>query len=187
MTERVYLALVHHPTLDRTGLRVATAITPLDMHDFARLARTYSLGGVFIQTSLESQRALARRLLGHWVEGWGGDYNPNRKEALEILKLVNSVEEAVGIIGERWGERPLLAATSARIDGPPRIGYKEAREKLSGRHRPALILFGTGWGMAPEALLSCDFVLEPIGSPEGYNHLSVRSAASITVDRLFGI
>ena len=67
-----------------------------------------------------------------------------------------------------------------------RIGYKEARQRLEEEERPVLILFGTGSGLAPQVFDSCHWVIEPIGSPGDYNHLSVRSAASITVDRLFG-
>lgn len=185
MRETTYLCLVHHPTVDRNGKQVTTAITSLDLHDFARLARTYGLGGVFAQTNQKSQVELAGRLLGHWVAGWGGNYNPNRKEALEGLSLVASVEEAVDEVERRAGARPLVAATSARNDGPTRVTFSEARKVLSG-DRPGLVLFGTGWGLAEEVFGLCDVVIEPIGSPEGYNHLSVRSAASIVVDRLFG-
>lgn len=185
MRETTFLCLVHHPTVDRNGKLVTTAITSLDLHDFARLARTYGLGGVFAQTNQKSQVELAGRLLGHWVDGWGGNYNPNRKEALEGLSLIGSVEEAIAEVKRRTGQKPRVAATSARNDGPPRISYKKARRIFSGK-RSGLILFGTGWGLAPEVFDHCEAVIEPIGSPEGYNHLSVRSAASITVDRLFG-
>ena len=47
-----------------------------------------------------------------------------------------------------------------------------------------LLLFGTGWGLAPEALARMDDVLEPVRGTTDYNHLSVRSAASIILDRL---
>lgn len=186
MRERTYLALVHHPTVDKTGKTITSAMTALDLHDLARLARTYGLGGVFAQTNLPQQIALMERLLLHWVGGFGAEYNPNRREALEILQMVESLDAAVEKAAARWGERPLVAATSARTDGPARLGFSEVRARLADTARPALIVFGTGWGLAPEVLDRCDFVIEPIGAPEGYNHLSVRSAASITVDRIFG-
>lgn len=50
-----------------------------------------------------------------------------------------------------------------------------------------LILLGTGWGMPPELVESCDYILEPILGPGDYNHLSVRNAAAIILDRLFSI
>jgi hypothetical protein len=183
--ERSYLALIHHPVLEREGKIVSSAITALDLHDFSRLARTYGLGGVFAQTNLPMQAALAQRLMDHWVRGAGAVMNPNRREALEILRLVETLDEAVERIRDAWGEEPLLAATSAREDGR-RVTFAEARERVQGLSRPLLVLFGTSWGLAPSVLERCDWVIEPIGSPSGFNHLSVRSAASITVDRLFG-
>lgn len=185
MRERTHLLLVHHPTLGPEGQVISSAITSLDLHDFCRLACTYGLGGVFAQTDLPMQAALVERLLRHWVEGGGREVNPHRSRALERLALVANVAEAAGKAEERWGEKPLLFATSARGDGP-RLGYGEARRILGEERRPALILFGTAWGLASEVTERCDGVLEPIGSPSGYNHLSVRSAASIIVDRLFG-
>jgi len=186
LNRRAYLALVHHPTLDRTGKVVTTAITTLDMHDLARLARTYGLGGVFIQTNLPAQAKLAGRLLGHWVEGFGSEYNPHRREALEGLSLVESIGEAVEKVAEACGGRPRVLATSARDEVGLRVDFGEARRAFLADERPLLVLFGTGWGLAPEALSLCDGIIEPIGAPSGYNHLSVRSAASIIVDRLFG-
>src|SRR5690606_16528271 len=47
-----------------------------------------------------------------------------------------------------------------------------------------LVLFGTGYGLAPAALALADVVLTPIHGASDYNHLSVRSAAAIALDRL---
>jgi hypothetical protein len=184
--ENCYLTLVHYPTLDKEGKIITSAITALDLHDFSRLARTYGLGGVLAQTNLPQQIELMENLLGHWKRGTGGEINPDRKRALEILTLVDSVKEASELLEKEWGETPLLIATSARSDGPKRLDYPEARARLKKSTRPVLLLFGTAWGMAEELMEACDWVLSPIGTPGGYNHLSVRSAASITVDRLFG-
>ena len=51
-----------------------------------------------------------------------------------------------------------------------------------------LVVFGTGWGLAPEVIRSADAILEPIRASieTRYNHLSVRSACAITLDRLLG-
>jgi hypothetical protein len=177
---------MHHPTLDREGRTITSAITTLDMHDFARLARTYGLAGVLVQTNLPQQVELIKRLLGHWVEGKGGEFNADRKHALECITFVPTFEDAVAGVEEQCGERPLVVATSARDVGKPVISFDGAEEELSKSGRPLIILFGTASGLAPEVFEGCDLVLEPIGSPSGYNHLSVRSAASITVDRIFG-
>jgi hypothetical protein len=47
-------------------------------------------------------------------------------------------------------------------------------------------MFGTGWGMSQELLDRADIFLDPINGPKEYNHLSVRSACAIMLDRLFG-
>ncbi|HLO26270.1 MAG TPA: RNA methyltransferase, partial [Geobacteraceae bacterium] len=52
--------------------------------------------------------------------------------------------------------------------------------------QPYLLLLGTGWGLADEIFSRADFVLAPIKGQGDYNHLSVRSAAAILLDRLLG-
>jgi hypothetical protein len=52
--------------------------------------------------------------------------------------------------------------------------------------RPLLLLFGTGWGLTEELLAGVDRVLRPIQGNSDYNHLSVRAAVAIMLDRLFG-
>ena len=53
--------------------------------------------------------------------------------------------------------------------------------------QPYLLLLGTGWGLTEECFASADLILEPIAGNGTYNHLSVRSAAAIMLDRLRGI
>jgi len=60
-------------------------------------------------------------------------------------------------------------------------------ENLKNKDEIFLILLGTGWGMPEELVSSCDYILEPILGPGDYNHLSVRNAAAIILDRLFSI
>jgi hypothetical protein len=58
---------------------------------------------------------------------------------------------------------------------------------LSGEGKPVLVVFGTGWGLAPTVVESADALLEPVrGVREEYNHLSVRAACAIILDRLLG-
>jgi hypothetical protein len=47
-----------------------------------------------------------------------------------------------------------------------------------------LLIFGTGWGIAEEIVNRADHRLEPIKGVENYNHLAVRSAAAIILDRI---
>jgi hypothetical protein len=45
-------------------------------------------------------------------------------------------------------------------------------------------VFGTGWGLAPDITTRADAVLAPIRGAGPYNHLSVRAACAIALDRL---
>ena len=58
--------------------------------------------------------------------------------------------------------------------------------RAGGSGPPLMLLFGTGFGLAPPVLERADLVLAPILGPGAYNHLSVRSAAGIILDRLRG-
>ena len=51
---------------------------------------------------------------------------------------------------------------------------------------PVLLVFGTAWGLTDEFMAQADHILEPLAGTGTYNHLSVRSAAAIIVDRLLG-
>jgi hypothetical protein len=65
------------------------------------------------------------------------------------------------------------------------ISSVELAEMMTVDDQSFLLLFGTGWGMTEELFNSADYVLEPIKGVGEYNHLSVRSAVSIYMDRLF--
>ena len=71
MGSNLYVGLVHHPIYDKRREIVATAVTNFDVHDIARCAKTFDLGGFFIITPLESQVYLVKRLIRHWVEDAG--------------------------------------------------------------------------------------------------------------------
>jgi hypothetical protein len=64
--------------------------------------------------------------------------------------------------------------------------YETMRELLHDRCQPYLLLFGTGWGLAREVIEESDYILAPVKGVFTYNHLSVRSAAAIILDRLVG-
>jgi len=48
------------------------------------------------------------------------------------------------------------------------------------------MMFGTAWGLADELFRKADHVLQPIEGDNEYNHLSVRCASAIILDRLSG-
>ena len=181
---RTYLALVHHPVHDRDGKVVTTAITNLDLHDIARSCRTYGLARYLLVTPLSSQQELASRIAGHWKTGYGATHNPLRGEALALLEVLSDLEAARDHVLQLEGEPPLVVATTAatRADQVTSAAVVEAATA-----RPLLLVLGTGWGLTEEVLSSADLVLEPLRGPSSYNHLSVRSAAAIMLDRLFGL
>ncbi|MBT5793607.1 MAG: RNA methyltransferase, partial [Deltaproteobacteria bacterium] len=49
---------------------------------------------------------------------------------------------------------------------------------------PILLLFGTGWGLEKNIIKEADYVLDPIDGVGEYNHLPVRAAIAIILDRL---
>ena len=181
----LWIALLHHPVVNREGRVVATAITNLDVHDIARAARTYRARGYFIVTPIERQRALAQRIVEHWCEGHGALRVPERGAALALTRIASNVDEVIASVTRETGQRPRVVATSAHPDRVT-IGFNALRERVrSGTS--VLILLGTGWGLADDVFSGADDVLEPISPPgSDYNHLSVRCAAAIMLDRLLG-
>lgn len=184
MGSNLYLGLVHYPIYDKRREIVATAVTNFDLHDIARCARTYAIEGVFIITPLESQIELVKRIIQHWVQGPGAAYNPTRRECLDLIRISRTIDEADCEISKDWGERVRRVATGASAH-PRNIGFEPMQSLLGNRRVPFLMLFGTGWGLTQEVRDGADYVLAPIQGG-GYNHLSVRSAVAIILDRLLG-
>ncbi len=185
---RIALALVHHPVLDKEGAVATTSITNLDVHDIARAATSYGCDAFYVVTPVSAQQEMARRIVGFWEEGPGVRRNPDRTTAMRIVRVVASVDEALAAEAQALGARPLLVATSARPQGTtPASALRAQLPALRG----VLVLFGTGHGLAPTLVDGADVVLAPLpGRPAqngGYNHLSVRSAAAIHLDRLLAV
>jgi len=183
---RLYIALVHYPVYNKNYQRIASAITTFDLHDIARLARTYDVKGFFVITPHEDQQMLAERVRRHWTKGYGARYNKHRKEAIELVAVVPSLEVAVGAIAEREGVNPLLIATDASRQKDRSISYQRARALIQDEKKVVILIFGTAWGLHREVITSADYVLDPISGRTNYNHLSVRTAAAIILDRLAG-
>lgn len=184
MGPNVYIGLVHHPIYDKRKEVVATAVTNLDIHDIARCAKTFGVGGFFIITPLESQIQLAERIIRHWVEGTGSVYNPTRKESLSLVRVSRTIDEADRAISDLWQKRVKRVATGASPH-PKSIDFESLKKSLKDETTPFFILFGTGWGLTQEVKDDSDYVLAPIEG-KGYNHLPVRSAVAIILDRLLG-
>jgi len=182
---RVAIALLHYPVLDAQGAIVTSAVTNLDVHDLSRSAKSYGMSDYFVVTPIEAQRELVGKICKHWAEGSSGRRIPARKEALALVRIVASLEDAVAAMGgpdavEVW-------TTGARADGAS-LTMAEARGRVEGEGKGILIVYGTAWGLPPEVHAGADARLAPIvgARATGYNHLSVRSACAIYADRLLG-
>ncbi len=184
---KLYLGLVHYPVLNRNREVIASAITSIDLHDMARLSRTYDVSKCFIITPLQDQKELAMRLMKHWSEGIASITHPTRAEAIRTLSLVDSIEEAIEKIESAEKQKPQCWVTSARKRiSEKTITFSQAREILFSSPEPILILFGTAWGLHESVFERADKILEPIRAKSSYNHLSVRCASAIILDRLIG-
>jgi hypothetical protein len=181
----LYIALVHFPVYNKGRQVVATSLTTLNLHDLARLAVTYGVAGVFVATPLTRQRELAQDLINHWTRGYGAVYNPTRAAALQCLRVVDTLETVEHEILGRHGVRPRSIATDAR-PFPRGTSYPVLRRELWESGAVFLLLLGTGWGLAEDLVAGCDYILEPIYGVTAYNHLPVRVAAGIMLDRLLG-
>lgn len=182
---RFFVALLHYPVYNKNREVVVTSLTTINLHDLSRLVTTYGVSGCYVVTPLDRQRELAARMVSHWTEGYGAAYNPTRGEALQNLFLTGSLAEAVQDITSRCGRPPRTIATDARVAAGS-TSYENLRQIIWRNGEAFLLLLGTGWGLADDLMATCDYILEPIAAGERYNHLPVRVAAGIMLDRLLG-
>lgn len=186
MTAEIHLdvALIHYPVVNRNDEIIGSAVTNLDLHDIARAGKTFGVNTYWVVTPYEQQRKLSEAIIGHWTNGYGGTVNPDRSNALSIIKICNDLDEVIARISKRDGNQPMLVATSAG-NQENSITYPRLQAELDNE-TSVLLLFGTAWGLAPEVMQRVDATLSPIKGAGAFNHLSVRSAASIILDRLLG-
>lgn len=164
-----------------------TSVTTIDLHDSARSSATYGIKKVFIVTPLVDQQRVTEHFLSFWRSVEGENYNKDRFDAMALIEVVSTKEDACARIRQYEGGRaPLLIATSAQ---PLRekgyascINYTE-QGVVWKELRPVALCFGTGQGLTPQFLAACDFILDPVGGFSSYNHLSVRSAIAVVLDR----
>lgn len=166
----------------------ATSVTSIDVHDIARSSKTYGIEHFFVTTPLVDQQKIVRTILDFWQTGIGVDYNPHRHTAVSSASIQTNIQGVIEAIKEKEGVEPLLIATSARI------GEKTDRhitffdqERVFSAKRPILFIFGTGKGLTDELMDRCDYILLPVKGFSEFNHLSVRSAVAIILDRWMGI
>lgn len=185
MREKIYLGLVHYPVYNKNSDVVCTSVTNFDIHDISRTCKTYDVKGYHIIVPLDAQKELTNRILGYWQDGFGANHNKDREEAFSSTCVSESVEKTIESIEKEEGKKPLIITTSAKIY-PNSISYQDLSQKIMDDDNVYLLLFGTGWGLTEEVMNSSKYILEPIRGNTKYNHLSVRSAVSIILDRLLG-
>ena len=175
---------MHYPVVNKNGDTIASAVTNLDLHDIARAARTYGISRFYVVTPLTDQKELVEKIVSHWMDGRGATYNSIRKQALSLIDIKDSLEEVIVDIRESCGEVPKTVVTTARKMNR-HVSYDKVRE-LIREGSPIVLIFGTAWGLSEEFIQEADYILEPLMGGSDYNHLSVRSAAAIILDRLTG-
>jgi tRNA (guanine37-N1)-methyltransferase len=203
LAARTHLALVHHPVLDREGQVITTALTNLDVHDIARSSLAYGLAGYHVVTPIASQREKAEHIAAHWLgdeaEAAGtvsrsaassGGPREHRAAALRLVRAAPTIEAVIDALTAEHGAAPRVVATSARAGvfaGAEVQSCGQLVAEASADPSPLLILLGTGWGLADTLIPSVTHVLAPIEGASDWNHLAVRSAAAVLLDRLFGL
>ncbi len=188
----VYLVLLHTPVVNRRGETVTTSVTNMDIHDIARSAKTFGVKKYFLVTPIEDQHELVSRILSHWQSPQSRQYHPDRVEALSLVQMARSFEEVKGIIHTEQGEDPEVVLTDAQpfANSMSYLDYRSELVSSCRSNRPVALVFGTGWGVSKAFYPEVHRILTPVYGPEGeggYNHLSVRSAVAIILDRLFGL
>ena len=175
---------MHYPVINKNGDTIASAVTNLDLHDISRAAKTYGVRTFYVVTPLADQKHLVKKIVSHWISGAGATYNPKRREALNLIRSKDSLKEVLDDIQSTGEDFPETVATCARTH-PGNINYGKFREMIHGG-KPYLLLFGTAWGLSEKFINEAAYVLEPLQGNADYNHLSVRSATAIILDRLTG-
>ncbi|MEX0940035.1 MAG: tRNA (guanosine(37)-N1)-methyltransferase TrmD [Candidatus Babeliales bacterium] len=182
-----YIVLMHTDVLlpnDEVG---TTSVTSMDIHDVARSAATYGIENYFLVTPLLDQQKIVNTLIDFWQKGAGKAYNIHRYQALQLVQMRNNLDEVIEVIRTKEGRDPLIITTSAReVEEKRAISYYD-QSKIWQEDRPVLLLFGTGKGLAPQIIERSDYTLIPVEGFSDFNHLSVRSAIAIILDRWMGI
>jgi len=184
MDHDIYVTLIHHPIKNKDGEIVTTAVTNMDVHDIARLSATFGFKAYYVVTPISEQKALVARIIEHWKGTYGRLRNNNRSAALNFVEISTSLEDAILDIETKTGKKVRTIATSAKKSDRT-ISIPDFANKELSKENAYLLMFGTGWGLTDSVMDSADYIFEPLSYETGYNHLSVRSAVSIIMDRLY--
>jgi hypothetical protein len=180
----LYIVLLHYPVYNKEGKIVTTAIANMDIHDIARVSRTYGVQNFFVVNPLSAQLDLAGEIISHWRRGYGASFNPSRHEAFKLVRLKANLAEVRAEIAGQTGSIPKMVVTGANLKDRLTT-FIALKEMLRNDQLPHAIMCGTGSGLTKETINEADYCLEPIKGISDYNHLSVRSAVAIILDRIF--
>jgi hypothetical protein len=178
----LYLVLLHYPVYNKNKEIIATSIVTHDIHDISRASKTFGVKKFYLVQPLENERKMVERILSFWNTK-GKNYNPNRLEAISVLSMKESFEAVINEIKAFEQTEPTLIGTSAQEQNVKSINYKSAAALLEDK-KTVVLVFGTGWGIADEVKSKLNFFLPPIYGIGEFNHLSVRSAVAIVLDRI---
>ena len=176
----VYIALLHHPVYNKRKDVVSTCITGFDLHDIARTALTFGVKKYYVVNPLPAQRQFAKRIFEFWMDEGSLEFNWTRAEAFKLISIKEELDQVLAELPKNTK----VVATSAKPQG--NLEYGELKAEINNSSDNYLILFGTGWGLAEEVFKKVDATLKPIDGASEYNHLPVRSAIAIILDRLLG-
>lgn len=180
-----YVVLMHDQVIVQNGVVGTSSVTSLDIHDIARSSKTYGIKNYFLVTSLLDQQKIVNKILEFWNTS-GIEYNKQRHSAVKEVELKSSLSEVIEAITLKEGKKPLLIATSAQMnDRTKAITYYD-HTKVWEHDRPILFIFGTAKGLCEDVMKQCDYILLPVEGFTNFNHLSVRSAVAIILDRWLG-
>lgn len=189
---KTVVVLLHHPVTNRKGEIIATSITNMDLHDISRTCRTFEVDHYYLVSPVIEHQELVGTIIEHWKQGSQAEWHPDRAEALSRAKVLSSFQDVKNELNQLYPGLSLEVAMPDARPLPNQMNYQEARQKWQNEDKTGIkvIVLGTGWGVAPEFFTEVHTYLEPIYGPfgaDGYNHLSVRAAAAIILDRLFSI
>lgn len=185
MRDNIYVGLVHYPVYNKNGEVVATSVTNFDIHDISRACRSYDINKYFIITPVMSQIQLTNRIIGYWKIGDGIGFNKDRNDAFLNTYVVESIEKVIEEIRTSTKKDPIIVTTSAK-HFENSVDFATMSKIIFEKTSPILLLFGTGFGLTNKIMDMSTYILDPIRANTRYNHLSVRSAVSIILDRLLG-
>ncbi len=136
----------------------------------ATVAPSFQQEASKIATAFDVPKSLASTNVGGSIDG-----------------VANAINKGTKKIEEDEGKKPIIITTSAKITDAQQIISFYDQKKVWEADRPVLILLGTGQGLTPSVIEQSDYLLLPIDGFSDFNHLSVRSAAAIILDRWLSV